>query len=58
MELILGTAQLVRRYGITASRVPSSGDAHALLAAAREVGVRALDTAPGYGTAEATIGAR
>jgi aryl-alcohol dehydrogenase-like predicted oxidoreductase len=56
VELILGTAQLVRRYGVTASHDPDLDDARGLLDAARELGIRTLDTAPNYGDAEAVIG--
>jgi len=59
VELILGTAQLTRRYGVTRSRGrgPDADDARALLQAAWQLGVRTLDTAPVYGSAEERIGA-
>ena len=57
MELILGTAQLTRRYGIVArSEGPDSGSADTLLHAAHELRIRTVDTAPAYGDAEAVIG--
>lgn len=58
MELVLGTAQLRNDYGVTTSLVGSRhrGDAIELLRAAVHEGVEALDTAPAYGEAEATIG--
>lgn len=57
-EFVLGTAQLGNDYGITRHR---SGAPHAeaprdFLAAARDLGVDMLDTAPAYGRAEAIIG--
>lgn len=57
IDVILGTAGLTRAYGITASGSPTRADAVELLAVARELGVRTLDTAPGYGDAEVVIGA-
>jgi aryl-alcohol dehydrogenase-like predicted oxidoreductase len=57
-ELILGTAQLRVAYGI-ARRLdtpPTPEHAQALLAAAALGGIDAIDTAPSYGDAEATIG--
>jgi aryl-alcohol dehydrogenase-like predicted oxidoreductase len=56
MELILGTAQLARRYGVASRRDPGVADAVALLQAARALGVTTLDTAPAYGAAESLIG--
>ena len=57
MELILGTAQLTRRYGVVATdRAPDAATATALLAAAYDLGVRCVDTAPAYGDAEDVIG--
>jgi aryl-alcohol dehydrogenase-like predicted oxidoreductase len=55
-QLILGTAQLGRRYGLSASREPTEADAFAILDAAWASGIRAVDTAPGYGRSEALIG--
>lgn len=58
MELILGTAQLARRYGIVAGdHEPDPASALALLASAHDLGVGRVDTAPNYGHAEAIIGA-
>lgn len=56
--LVLGTAQLGSEYGI-ANRTgqPSAPDAVALIRLAADAGVRALDTARGYGSAETLIGA-
>lgn len=56
--LVLGTAQLRMAYGITrrSTGAPSADDARRLLTAAAELGVAALDTAPGYGDAEDAIG--
>ena len=57
MELILGTAQLTRRYGILAiDRDPDDATATALLTTAYDLGVRCVDTAPAYGDAEDAIG--
>lgn len=56
VELILGTARLTHAYGITAEGAPSPSESVGLLAAARELGVRTLDTAPAYGDAEVMIG--
>ena len=58
MELILGTAQLVRRYGVVATdRAPDAATASAFLSAAYDLGVRCVDTAPAYGDSEDVIGA-
>ena len=57
VELVLGTAQLDREYGITAQRGRAKrAAAFALLDTAWELGVRTLDTAPAYGEAESIIG--
>lgn len=57
MELILGTAQLTRRYGILAiNRDPDDATTTALLTTAYDLGVRCVDTAPAYGDAEDAIG--
>ena len=56
MEVILGTAQLASRYGVMATQRASEPRAVAILDAARRLGVRTVDTAPGYGGAEAAIG--
>jgi aryl-alcohol dehydrogenase-like predicted oxidoreductase len=55
--LALGTAQLAQAYGVANHRV--SGAAHdprAILDAARERGIRWVDTAPAYGDAERVLG--
>jgi aryl-alcohol dehydrogenase-like predicted oxidoreductase len=68
MELILGTAQLTRPYGIFATvrdgaddEVEGLGGRHGaadnLLRTAVDLGVTTLDTAPAYGDAETVIGA-
>ncbi len=58
MELIMGTAQLVRPYGrVTTSTYPTRDSALELLRHAFDCGIRTLDTAPSYGEAEQTIGA-
>ncbi len=55
-KLGLGTAQFGFAYGIAnAARTPRA-EVAAALAYAQEAGVRVLDTAPGYGEAEALIG--
>jgi aryl-alcohol dehydrogenase-like predicted oxidoreductase len=55
MTLILGTAQIGMSYGVANTHgQPSFDDAVAML---RHPAVTALDTAPGYGTAEHIIGA-
>ncbi len=56
LELILGTAQLVQRYGIMAGEPRPEAATGALLATAEQLGVRTLDTAPAYGDAESVIG--
>ena len=59
MELIFGTAQLTRRYGIlapAADRDQNEASGAALLATAYDLGIRCVDTAPVYGDAEAVIG--
>lgn len=58
-ELILGTAQLRRGYGVVRRRSNPllSSEACSFLRHAEQVGVDALDTAPVYGDAESTIGA-
>jgi len=58
IELVLGTAQFQPGYGQGPRSELSEGrGAAALLDAAGDVGVAALDTAPAYGDAEAVIGA-
>jgi aryl-alcohol dehydrogenase-like predicted oxidoreductase len=55
--LVLGTAQIGMDYGVgNVTGRPSPGAAIALLHSAAELGVAALDTAPGYGDAEDLIG--
>jgi aryl-alcohol dehydrogenase-like predicted oxidoreductase len=56
LELILGTAQLAGRYGVMATEGASEARSVAVLDAARRLGVRTVDTAPGYEGAEAAIG--
>ncbi len=58
MDLILGTAQLVTRYGAIdrRSRVSTHLEATEVLNAAAAAGFAALDTAPAYGQAESVIG--
>jgi len=56
--LSLGTAQLGLPYGVANRRgLPSIAEAEALLDAAADSGVRALDTAAVYGSSEERIGA-
>lgn len=57
MELALGTAQFGLDYGITNTqgRVTDT-DAAAMLARAWAGGIRVLDTAPAYGSSEASLG--
>lgn len=57
-RLVLGTAQLTTRYGVTNGRrsEPSDHESLALLAAAAATGFDAVDTAPVYGDAERIIG--
>lgn len=57
MNLILGTAALGQRYGVANRNLNTSkGDAYSLLSEAYDLGIRTLDTAPGYGNSEAIIG--
>lgn len=58
MDLVLGTAQLTRPYGIFVdSRGPELAPAtESLIKTAQEVGFRGIDTAPVYGDAERSIG--
>lgn len=56
MDLILGTAQLTRPYGILQTDVSASSSPHEVLHAARNFGYAAIDTAPTYGEAEHVIG--
>ena len=57
-SLVLGTAQLTGRYGVTDTRSspPTEDESLGLLAAAWAGGLRTLDTAPVYGDAERVIG--
>ena len=58
MELILGTAQLTRPYGVLEGRSEAEAIAGgaSILEKARECGTRAVDTAPTYGSAEEILG--
>lgn len=58
MELILGTAQLARPYGVLDGRTSKRSlvDAAKLLHFSEALGFEALDTAPVYGEAEMVIG--
>ena len=56
-QLVLGTAQLTQRYGITATRANHVEHVSEVLATAEECGIATLDTAPGYGASERVIGA-
>ena len=58
MKLGLGTAQFGMDYGVTnpAGKV-SHTEVMRILALAAELGVRILDTAPGYGDSESVLGA-
>ncbi len=57
-ELILGTAQLVQPYGITAKRTQKQSfeTAAAFVRTAAQLGFRTVDTAPVYGEAEKIVG--
>ena len=56
-RFVLGTAQIGNRYGITNDSNPMvSADAALILDAARQRGIAALDTAPGYGDSEHVLG--
>lgn len=54
IKLGLGTVQFGRDYGFTKKK--SEQQAHELLAAARRLGIRFVDTAPDYGDSEEKIG--
>lgn len=56
MQLILGTAQLTRPYGILHVDAPSGESPHDILHEAKKSGFGAIDTAPVYGEAERAIG--
>ncbi|MDI1325510.1 MAG: aldo/keto reductase [Brevundimonas sp.] len=52
MELALGTVQFGVDYGIASARRADDATAAKILSAAWEMGIRRLDTAPGYGDIE------
>lgn len=52
VDLILGTAQLARPYGLASPAVDAAGVLHK----AELLGFKAIDTAPVYGSAESEIG--
>jgi aryl-alcohol dehydrogenase-like predicted oxidoreductase len=58
-RLGLGTAALGVPYGAPQAQraAPSAADAAATIEAALDAGIRLIDTAPGYGDAEALVGA-
>jgi aryl-alcohol dehydrogenase-like predicted oxidoreductase len=56
VDLILGTAQLTRPYGVIETSAFASDPPHAVLQAAKASGYAGLDTAPIYGDAEKAIG--
>ncbi|MEQ9086641.1 MAG: aldo/keto reductase [Pontimonas sp.] len=56
MDLILGTAQLTRPYGILQAGAAASGSPQEVLYTARDCGFVGVDTAPIYGEAEKVIG--
>lgn len=57
VELVLGTAQLVNRYGALGESVHALGEeVRAFLNSAADLGITAFDTAPAYEGAEAAIG--
>ena len=58
VEIVLGTAQLTRPYGVLSAEGSWSGtdDSQSVLLRAGAHAVRAIDTAPVYGDAELTIG--
>lgn len=57
-SIILGTAQLVQSYGVTRDLVELNDLTKALnfLDFANQMGIRTIDTAPAYGSAESVIG--
>lgn len=58
--LSLGTVKLGRTQGLkypTHSNLPTDHDARALLAAAADLGINLIDTAPAYGSSESRLGA-
>ena len=56
VEFGLGLVSLGRVWGHRPSPLPSTGQAHELLATAIQHGVRVFDTAPAYGTSEQLVG--
>jgi aryl-alcohol dehydrogenase-like predicted oxidoreductase len=56
LELGLGTIGLGRPWPSPDAAVPTEEAVHDLLAAAVDLGVRLVDTAPAYGTSEARVG--
>jgi aryl-alcohol dehydrogenase-like predicted oxidoreductase len=56
VPLVVGTAQLTRRYGVAGNEALSEPDAIALVRRAAAAGVAAFDTAPVYGDAERVLG--
>ena len=56
VDLILGTAQLTRPYGILQAGAAVSGSPQEVLYAAKDCGFVGVDTAPIYGEAEKVIG--
>lgn len=56
VELVLGTAQLARPYGIVRTYSHSADDPAVVLKSAEAFGFGAVDTAPVYGEAERIIG--
>lgn len=57
MELCLGTVQFGMNYGIYNQRQPKLEDAVKCIEYATQNGIRAIDTANAYGTAEHVVGA-
>lgn len=56
MELCLGTVQFGMDYGIKGQKKPSMEDAVTLIDYATQNGIKAIDTAKAYGTAEEVVG--
>jgi aryl-alcohol dehydrogenase-like predicted oxidoreductase len=59
VQLVLGTAQLTRPYGVMegeGGHKPPGGNPEKVLHLAKNLGFSAIDTAPVYGNAEAEIG--
>lgn len=58
VEVVLGTAQLTREYGITSRQNPANKQSGPLeiLKSAEKLGCSSIDTAPVYGSAEREIG--